>query len=76
MSDILHITDLIAAMDNLAGAIREHTARAFPVVEQEPGYRCEACGSPNWAPGGMGEQFCVCSDCDTIGGLLDAPSDN
>lgn len=66
----------------VANAIREtgqliYAAMMYPYrqggeSEEMPRYRCEKCGSPKWAPGGMGDGFRKCLDCGSIGDKIDA----
>jgi hypothetical protein len=56
------------AINNLASAIRELAAvMRGPQPKPKPAFHCQNCGSPNWKPGGMGEEFKQCSDCGTLG---------
>jgi len=66
--------DIADAIRDLAAAVREHTARMFPVEQPTKGYHCEHCGSPQWKAGGMGMAFRQCLDCGEIGEKIENAS--
>lgn len=62
------------AGEAIAASIREYcelVKGSLPGSDGGTGWHCEACGSPNWAPGGQADAFRKCLDCGHIGEAID-----